>query len=171
MAPFSLAAAEIRLTASVGIAYAGPGEAISTQLMADADKAMYRAKRSGGATLQVHDFRDPHSAAPAPSLRTIRTTAGTRAEIALLVGHLDFEQARGILMEVHGITADEAFTLIGEVSATTGMAPQKFIAQLVCPRTRATALRDVARGSVNMAESGGSADGRPARRQVPRARG
>ena len=52
----------ITISASVGIAYAGPGEAITEQLIADADTAMYQAKRSGGADHQVLDL---HVAQPA----------------------------------------------------------------------------------------------------------
>jgi diguanylate cyclase (GGDEF)-like protein len=158
LAPFWLDAAEITITASVGIAYAGPGEAISPQLMINADMAMYRAKRSGGATHQMHDLRGAHSAAAVP--RPNSTIAEMRTEISYLVGNLDFEQARGILMEVHGITADDAFSLIAEVSATAGAAPQELIVRLVGPTTRATALSDIAQVSVNLAEFGSSGDGR-----------
>jgi diguanylate cyclase (GGDEF)-like protein len=57
--PFSLAELELTVTASVGMAYAGPGEAISNnQLLADADIAMYQAKRKGGAAHQIIDLRE-----------------------------------------------------------------------------------------------------------------
>jgi len=46
--PFEVSGVELRLTASVGIAVAGPGEAISDQLLVEADTAMYRAKLKGG---------------------------------------------------------------------------------------------------------------------------
>ncbi|MDQ1585371.1 MAG: hypothetical protein QOH80_736 [Actinomycetota bacterium] len=55
--PFVLPHAELLVTASVGIAYAGPGEAVTHQLVLDADTAMYQAKRRGGATHQVIDLR------------------------------------------------------------------------------------------------------------------
>jgi diguanylate cyclase (GGDEF)-like protein len=45
-APFVSAGYEIMITASVGVAYAGPGKRISTHLVGEADKAMYEAKRS-----------------------------------------------------------------------------------------------------------------------------
>ncbi len=63
-APFTLDGAdpELKLTASVGIAYSGPGRAISYQLVNDADAAMYEAKRKGGAA-HVIDLRDAASAA------------------------------------------------------------------------------------------------------------
>jgi len=53
--PFAVADVQLPLTASVGIAYAGPGEGVSSQLVADADTAMYQAKRSGGAAHRVID--------------------------------------------------------------------------------------------------------------------
>src|SRR4051795_288323 len=55
--PFSLDAAEITITASVGIAYTGPGEEISADLVSNADAAMYQAKHSGGGTHAVVDLR------------------------------------------------------------------------------------------------------------------
>jgi len=44
--PFTWATYEVSITASVGVAYAGPGEHISTHLVVEADRAMYEAKRS-----------------------------------------------------------------------------------------------------------------------------
>jgi diguanylate cyclase (GGDEF)-like protein len=44
-APFVLTEAEISISASVGVAYSGPGRDVSEQLVADADAAMYEAKR------------------------------------------------------------------------------------------------------------------------------
>ncbi len=56
-APFQLPTVEVTATASVGMAFAGPGEQITPQLIVDADVAMYQAKRSGGATHQIIDIR------------------------------------------------------------------------------------------------------------------
>ena len=47
---FPLERMELVITASVGVAYCGPGEAITDQHLVAADTAMYQAKRSGGAT-------------------------------------------------------------------------------------------------------------------------
>ena len=44
-APFAVNGIEIVVSASVGIAYSGPGQAITHQLVSDADAAMYEAKR------------------------------------------------------------------------------------------------------------------------------
>ena len=55
--PFDLAGVKLSVTASVGIAYSGPGEAVTNRLMVNADIAMYQAKRSGGASHQIIDLR------------------------------------------------------------------------------------------------------------------
>src|SRR5947209_8703185 len=62
--PFTLDAAEIKITASVGIAYAGLAEQISAELITAADTAMYEAKRSGGGKHQVLDLRVVRPAEP-----------------------------------------------------------------------------------------------------------
>jgi diguanylate cyclase (GGDEF)-like protein len=56
--PFLVGPLRLVATASVGIAYAGPGEEISDQLTIDADTAMYRAKHSGGHGHQAIDLRE-----------------------------------------------------------------------------------------------------------------
>jgi diguanylate cyclase (GGDEF)-like protein len=56
--PFVLAGVELAVTASVGLAFAGVGEKVSTSLVANADIAMYQAKRKGGAGHQVIDLRE-----------------------------------------------------------------------------------------------------------------
>lgn len=43
--PFESSGSRFAITASVGVAYAGPGEMISTHLVVEADRAMYEAKR------------------------------------------------------------------------------------------------------------------------------
>ncbi len=57
-APFVLATTELRVTASIGMAFSGPGEEISDDLMIEADVAMYQTKRKGGAGHQVIDLRE-----------------------------------------------------------------------------------------------------------------
>ncbi len=56
--PFILDGTELTVTASVGMAFAGPGEDVSDQLVVHADIAMYQAKRKGGAGHQVIDLRE-----------------------------------------------------------------------------------------------------------------
>jgi diguanylate cyclase (GGDEF)-like protein/PAS domain S-box-containing protein len=54
--PLRAGGAELRLTASVGIALAEPGEAADcSRLVEDADAAMYRAKERGGARTELFD--------------------------------------------------------------------------------------------------------------------
>jgi diguanylate cyclase (GGDEF)-like protein len=47
--PFGVGRLRLTVTASVGIAYSGPGQDIPEELLRDADHAMYQAKDSGGA--------------------------------------------------------------------------------------------------------------------------
>jgi diguanylate cyclase (GGDEF)-like protein len=56
--PFVLGRLELSVTASVGISSAGAGAASSDALLADADVAMYQAKRKGGASHQVIDLTE-----------------------------------------------------------------------------------------------------------------
>jgi diguanylate cyclase (GGDEF)-like protein len=56
--PYALSSVELSITASVGVAFAGPGEDISNQLVVQADTAMYQAKRKGGAGHQIIDLRE-----------------------------------------------------------------------------------------------------------------
>lgn len=58
--PFVVSGTELRMTASVGIAYSGHGEDIPERLLRDADVAMYQAKRRGGARHQVFDLCEQH---------------------------------------------------------------------------------------------------------------
>jgi diguanylate cyclase (GGDEF)-like protein len=61
-APFLVSNAQIVVSASVGIAYSGPGESVTHQLVSHADTAMYQAKRNGGAAHHVIDLRETHEA-------------------------------------------------------------------------------------------------------------
>lgn len=51
--PFLLSGIPLKVTASIGVAFAGPGERVSDELIMHADTAMYRAKRRGGAGHQI----------------------------------------------------------------------------------------------------------------------
>lgn len=57
--PFQLAGRELPVTASVGLAFAGPAERVSDELLIEADLAMYHVKRRGGASHHVVDLREP----------------------------------------------------------------------------------------------------------------
>jgi diguanylate cyclase (GGDEF)-like protein len=56
--PFAVSNLQLMVTASVGVAYAGPGEDISNALVVEADVAMYQAKRKGGGRHQIIDLRE-----------------------------------------------------------------------------------------------------------------
>ena len=56
-APFVLPGVELAVRASVGVAYAGPGEAVTESLVSAADQAMYAAKRRGGVADRMVDQR------------------------------------------------------------------------------------------------------------------
>ncbi len=58
-APLVIMGRTIVITASVGISYTGPGQEITTQLIIDADMAMYKVKSRGGGGHDVVDVRDP----------------------------------------------------------------------------------------------------------------
>jgi diguanylate cyclase (GGDEF)-like protein len=58
--PFSLSVADISISASVGIAFAGQTNHDPEQLLHAADVAMYQIKRSGGANYQILDLHSHH---------------------------------------------------------------------------------------------------------------
>jgi len=55
---FALTSAELHISASVGIAFAGFGDDMSEEVLQNADAAMYKAKRRGGAGHAVIDLRE-----------------------------------------------------------------------------------------------------------------
>jgi diguanylate cyclase (GGDEF)-like protein len=61
-APFTLSGTEVKVSASVGMAFAGLGEDISEQVLQDADAAMYQAKRDGGGRHTILDLREQRRA-------------------------------------------------------------------------------------------------------------
>jgi diguanylate cyclase (GGDEF)-like protein len=79
--PFNLAGAEVEITASVGIAYSGPGDQLSERLLQDADTAMYQAKRKGGARHQIVDLREQHLEEQRDSLERDLRGAPDRGEL------------------------------------------------------------------------------------------
>jgi EAL domain-containing protein (putative c-di-GMP-specific phosphodiesterase class I) len=81
--PFALVELDVSVTASVGMAFAGPGEEISDLLVVEADTAMYQAKRKGGAAHQIIDLREASLAADRVSLETDLRLALARGELAV----------------------------------------------------------------------------------------
>lgn len=81
--PFELTDVTITVSASVGMAYAGPGQAITGQLIVDADTAMYQAKRNGGAGHQIIDLRAARSATARNNLEQDLHTAFATDQLAI----------------------------------------------------------------------------------------
>jgi diguanylate cyclase (GGDEF)-like protein len=85
--PFSLSGVELKISASIGIAFTGRGRADAPEdVLHAADMAMYRAKRAGGAGHEVLDLRDQHLAS---------FQAGLERDMHGLLGrrelHLDYQ--------------------------------------------------------------------------------
>jgi diguanylate cyclase (GGDEF)-like protein len=80
-APFELSIGEVLMTASVGIAFSGPTDQLSEQLLQDADTAMYQAKRKGGGRHQIVDLREQHRADERASLEHDLRGASKRGEL------------------------------------------------------------------------------------------
>ncbi len=82
-APFVLSETEVTITASVGMAYAGPGEEVSDELIERADTAMYQAKRKGGASHQIIDLREARQTDDRNSLERDLHCAFTSGQLAV----------------------------------------------------------------------------------------
>jgi diguanylate cyclase (GGDEF)-like protein len=74
---------ELTVTASIGMAFAGPGEDITERLLVEADTAMYQAKRQGGGAHQVIDLRRASTAAIRRDLETDLRAASDLGQLAL----------------------------------------------------------------------------------------
>ena len=81
--PFVVADRKISISASVGVAYSGPGGDINYQLVIDADTAMYQAKRKGGAGHRVIDVGLSHRAKSQLSLEQDLRSAMTGSGLEL----------------------------------------------------------------------------------------
>src|SRR5207244_761838 len=82
-APIFLGGAEMNITASVGIAFSGPGNQLSEDVLRDADAAMYQAKRKGGARHQIVDLREQDLAVQRDTLEHDLRGAPTRGELRM----------------------------------------------------------------------------------------
>ena len=74
---------KIRVSASVGMAYAGRAEDIGLSLVRDADTAMYQAKRKGGAAHQVIDLREAERSADRVQLAWDLRTAFAEKQLSV----------------------------------------------------------------------------------------
>ncbi|WP_129842641.1 diguanylate cyclase [Streptomyces sp. RFCAC02] len=72
--PYTVHGRELRIAASIGVAFAGPG-ATPARLMRDADLAMYRAKQSGKNRVELHRAR-PGAGAAVPARAAAPPGAG-----------------------------------------------------------------------------------------------
>jgi len=80
-APFPLRSAEVRVTASVGIAFAGRGEDVPDEVLQRADAAMYEVKRQGGAHRALADQRRARVAEEEATLERELHGAAARGEL------------------------------------------------------------------------------------------
>jgi diguanylate cyclase (GGDEF)-like protein/PAS domain S-box-containing protein len=82
--PLRAGGAELRLTASIGIALAEPGEDVDcSRLVEDADAAMYRAKERGGARTELFDVAMRERAVDALSIEQELQRGLERGELRL----------------------------------------------------------------------------------------
>lgn len=92
---FHLNDADVSVSASVGIAYCGPGETVTPQLITHADMAMYQAKRAGGGMHQVLDLRSSSGAVPNTERRRGADGAGPErdlgSDLAVQDLHLEYQ--------------------------------------------------------------------------------
>lgn len=78
--PFALSGGAVRVSASVGIAFAGPGDDTPDLLLQEADSGMYQAKRLGGNGYRMVD-RDQHRPHRRADLARDLHKAAARAEL------------------------------------------------------------------------------------------
>ncbi len=78
---FVLSSTVVQVSASVGIAFAGPPDSIPDKVLRDADTAMYQAKRKGGGRHGVIDLREQGLAAHRASLSRDLPGALDRGEL------------------------------------------------------------------------------------------
>ena len=100
--PFELSRVHVRISASIGIAYADGDDETAEHLLHSADLAMYRAKHEERGRRQVIDLRDQHLIEYQSSLERDLRSAATAGQL-----HLDYQP---IVVTADGrITAVEAF--------------------------------------------------------------
>ncbi len=84
--PFLLAGVEVKVTASIGIAFTGTGIDGPEELLRDADLAMYRSKRDRVGSHEILDLRDLHLAGHQANLARGLPGAIARGEV-----HLEYQ--------------------------------------------------------------------------------
>ncbi len=161
---FVLASTDVELSASVGIAFAGRGADVAEQVLADADAAMYQAKREGGARYGVVDGRKQREARHRATLyRDLRGALGRgelHAEYQPIVAIADgrVTGVEALLRWRHpseGVIAPELVVSLAEQSGI-GVEIGHFMLAQSCNDLRHTLDPDGGRGlgiSVNVAQS------------------
>jgi diguanylate cyclase (GGDEF)-like protein len=99
--PFAVSSGEVRVSASVGIAFSGRGDRVPEQVLNDADEAMYQAKRAGGAHHRLIDLRERVLNERSSDLEADLRAAAGRGEL-----RLDYQPlVRTVGGEITGIEA------------------------------------------------------------------
>jgi diguanylate cyclase (GGDEF)-like protein/PAS domain S-box-containing protein len=124
--PLRAGGAELRLSASIGIALAEPGEDVeSSRLVEDADAAMYRAKERGGARTELFDMAMRDRAVEALSIEQELQRGLERGELRLFyqpLVSLDTGEMVGAEALIrwqhpeHGLLAPDKFLPVAEES-------------------------------------------------------
>ncbi len=79
--PYALNSVTVQVSASIGLAYAGPRTHSAGQVLHQADTAMYKAKRDGGGRQQLYDPDDQQSTASFTDLEGELAAALPRGEL------------------------------------------------------------------------------------------
>jgi diguanylate cyclase (GGDEF)-like protein/PAS domain S-box-containing protein len=124
--PLRAGGADLRLTVSIGIALAEPGEDVGpSRLLEDADAAMYRAKERGGDRTELFDMAMRERAVEALSIEQELQRALERGELRLFYQPLvsldagDIVGAEALIRWEHpdrGLLAPEKFLSVAEES-------------------------------------------------------
>ena len=124
--PLRAGGAELRLTASIGIALAEPGEEVDrTRLVEDSDAAMYRAKERGGARTELFDSGMRERAVMALGIEQELQHALERGELRLYYQPLvsletgEMVGAEGLIRwqhPEHGLVGPDYFLSVAEES-------------------------------------------------------
>jgi diguanylate cyclase (GGDEF)-like protein len=82
--PFALSGSEVRMTASIGIAFTGRGSNSPMDLIRNADLAMYQSKRKNAGQRQMFNLGELHLAGDEDGLEQFLLGAATRGELCLV---------------------------------------------------------------------------------------
>jgi len=123
--PFELVSGEASISASIGIALAHDAKDDPPTLLREADAAMYRSKREGGASLEIFDGDMRRRAAKRLKLEDALRLGIAQNELRLLY-QPDFDLATGVITGVealvrwerpgHGLVAPAEFLPVAEES-------------------------------------------------------